>query len=152
MAVIIKPPFALPSELEWRSLATEPFALLAPSKQARGPWRELIRSEPFIRYDRRSFGGRQVDRFLRRARLTVHDAIELDELQGIVQLVVRGLGVALIPLSAGLGKLPRGVSAIDLGDDTFYREIGLVERPRHSRQAVAGRLADFISAAAAGAD
>src|SRR6202022_153592 len=91
MAVIIKPPFALPSELEWPTLATEPFVLLVPSKLARRPWRELIRSEPFIRYDRRSFGGRQVDRFLRRARLTVHDAIELDELQGIVQLVARGL-------------------------------------------------------------
>ncbi|HXZ10041.1 MAG TPA: LysR family transcriptional regulator [Paraburkholderia sp.] len=148
MAVIIKPPFALPSELEWRSLVTEPFALLVPVAQKSRPWRDLIRSEPFIRYDRRSFGGRQVDRFLRRMRLTVRDAIELDELQAIVQLVARGLGVALIPKTAGLGQLPRTVTALDLGDDTFHREIGLVERPRHSRQAVASQLADCISRAA----
>jgi DNA-binding transcriptional LysR family regulator len=153
LAVIIKPPFALPSELEWRTLVTEPFVLLVPKALVRGKgnarsWRELLRSEPFIRYDRTSFGGRLVDRFLRRSRLNVHDVIELDELQGIVQLVARGIGVALIPDSAGLGKWPAGVAALELGEATFQREIGLVQRPRHSRQAVAGVLADCIGTAA----
>jgi DNA-binding transcriptional LysR family regulator len=153
LAVIIKPPFALPSELEWRTLVAEPFVLLVPKALARGKgearsWRELLRSEPFIRYDRTSFGGRLVDRFLRRARLNVRDVIELDELQGIVQLVARGIGVALIPDSAGLGKWPANVVALELGEATFQREIGLVLRPRHSRQAVAGALADCIGAAA----
>jgi DNA-binding transcriptional LysR family regulator len=153
LAVIIKPPFALPSELEWRTLVTEPFVLLVPKALVRGKgharsWRELLRSEPFIRYDRTSFGGRLVDRFLRRSRLNVHDVIELDELQGIVQLVARGIGVALIPDSAGLGKWPANVAALELGEATFHREIGLVQRPRHSRQAVAGALADCIGMAA----
>ncbi|TDY22621.1 LysR family transcriptional regulator [Paraburkholderia sp. BL6665CI2N2] len=153
LAVIIKPPFALPSELEWRTLVTEPFVLLVPKALVRGKgaarsWRELLRSEPFIRYDRGSFGGRLVDRFLRRSRVNVRDVIELDELQGIVQLVARGIGVALLPNSAGLGKWPAGVVAIELGEATFQREIGLVQRPRHSRQAVAGALADCIGMAA----
>ncbi|MFM0296345.1 MULTISPECIES: LysR family transcriptional regulator [Paraburkholderia] len=153
LAVIIKPPFALPSELEWRTLVTEPFVLLVPKTLVRGKgharsWRELLRSEPFIRYDRTSFGGRLVDRFLRRSRLNVHDVIELDELQGIVQLVARGIGVALIPDSAGLGNWPANVAALELGEATFHREIGLVQRPRHSRQAVAGALADCIGMAA----
>jgi DNA-binding transcriptional LysR family regulator len=150
LAVIIKPPFALPSELEWRTLVTEQFVLLVPKKLTRGQrgWRELLNSEPFIRYDRTSFGGRLVDRFLRRSRLNVHDVIELDELQAIVQLVARGIGVALIPKSAGLGKWPVGVAALELGEATFQREIGLVQRPRHSRQAVADVLADCIGGAA----
>ncbi|WP_233855748.1 LysR family transcriptional regulator [Paraburkholderia sp. HD33-4] len=150
LAVIIKPPFALPSELEWRTLVAEPFVLLAPKKLARGgrSWRELLRSEPFIRYDRTSFGGRLVDRFLRRARLGVRDAVELDELQAIVQLVARGMGVALIPNTAGLGKWPASVVALELGDATFEREIGLVLRPRHSRPLVADALAECIAGAA----
>lgn len=148
LAVIIRPPFAMPSELEWRTLVSEPFALLVPKALASRPWRELVRSEPFIRYDRSSFGGRLVDRFLRRARLTVRDAIELDELQGIVQLVARGIGVALVPQSAGLGTWPDNVVGIPLGNDTFYREIGLAQRPRHSRQPVASLLADCIGEAA----
>ncbi|MGF6552377.1 LysR family transcriptional regulator [Paraburkholderia youngii] len=152
LAVIIKPPFALPSELEWRTLVAEPFVLLAPKKLARGgrTWRELLRSEPFIRYDRASFGGRLVDRFLRRARVGVRDAVELDELQAIVQLVARGMGVALIPNTASLDKWPASVVALELGDATFEREIGLVLRPRHGRPVVADALAECIASAARG--
>ncbi|MEF9388494.1 LysR substrate-binding domain-containing protein [Ralstonia solanacearum species complex bacterium KE056] len=107
----------------------------------------LIRP-PFIRYNRRSFGGRRVDQFLRDQRIAVQEAIELDELQAMVQLVARGQGVALVPRTLTQGVWPAGVRAVPLGDDTFYREIGLVERPLHSRQAIAGRLADCIDAAA----
>jgi DNA-binding transcriptional LysR family regulator len=148
IAVMIRPPFALPSELEWRTLVMEPFVLLAPEALAGQPWRVLIESAPFIRYDRSSFGGRLVDRFLRRLRLSVQDAIEVDELQSIVQLVSRGLGVALVPKTVGLGVWPDGITALELGDDVFFREIGLVERPRHSRQPIASRLAEYISEAA----
>lgn len=150
IAVMIRPPFALPSELEWRTLVMEPFVLLAPAAMAGQAWSDALESAPFIRYDRGSFGGRLVDQFLRQSRLAVQDAIELDELQGIVQLVARGLGVALIPQTAAQGTWPDGVIALPLGDDTFHREIGLVERPSHSRQPVASRLAEYISEAASG--
>ncbi|MHA7682914.1 LysR family transcriptional regulator [Cupriavidus sp. PET2-C1] len=150
IAVMIRPPFALPSELEWRTLVMEPFVLLAPAAMAGQAWSDALESAPFIRYDRSSFGGRLVDQFLRQSRLAVQDAIELDELQGIVRLVARGLGVALIPQTAAQGPWPHGVTALPLGDDTFHREIGLVERPRHSRQPVASRLAEYISEAASG--
>nr|WP_315597251.1 LysR family transcriptional regulator [uncultured Cupriavidus sp.] len=147
IAVMIKPPFALPSDLQWRVLLTEPFVLIAPQKQKDQDWRELLESEPFIRYDRGSFGGRLVDQFLRRSRISVTDAIELDELQAIAQLVRRGLGVALLPMTSAL-TIPRGVVVKDLGDATFFREIGLVERPSHSRQAAATLLAQRIAEAA----
>jgi DNA-binding transcriptional LysR family regulator len=137
LAVIIKPPFALPPELKWRALVREPFVLLVPRKLARQPWRGLLKSEPFIRYDRHSFGGRLVDRFLRRMRVTVQDVVELDELQGIVGLVGQGVGVAIVPQSAGL-HLPRTVAAFSLGDDTFVREVGLVMRNTASPQS--GRM------------
>ncbi|MEE2977533.1 MAG: LysR substrate-binding domain-containing protein, partial [Pseudomonadota bacterium] len=108
----------------------------------------LLAHQPFIRYDRRSFGGRRVDQFLRDQRITPHDVIELDELQGMTQLVARGQGVALAPQTAAQRTWPPGTRAVSLGDATFYREIGLIERPRHSRQPIAGRLADCIDEAA----
>ena len=148
IAVMIRPPFALPAELEWRPLGSEPFVLLAPKKK-RGSWRELLASQPFIRYDHASFGGRQVDRFLRRARIDVNESIELDELQGMVQLVAQGLGVALVPKVLGHAHWPAQVRELVLGEDTFFREIGLVERPRHSRQPLAAELAVKITLAAA---
>jgi DNA-binding transcriptional LysR family regulator len=146
IAVMIRPPFALPAELEWKALGAEPFVLLAP-KHARGGWRELLATRPFIRYDHGSFGGRLVDRFLRHQRIAVQESVELDELQGMTQLVAQGLGVALVPTSLGAAAWPAGVRALDLGPQTFHREIGLVERPRHGRQALAGQLARHIAQA-----
>ncbi|WP_250515600.1 LysR family transcriptional regulator [Caballeronia sp. INDeC2] len=151
MAVIIRPPFSLPAELRWRTLVAEPFVLLAPAAKKDADWRELIETEPFIRYDRRSFGGRQVDTFLTKRRIAVRDSIEVDELPGIAQLVARGLGVALVPVTDGIGAWPRGAVALELGDDTFHREIGLVERARRVRADepdAATRLAGCIVEAA----
>lgn len=147
MAVIIKPKFALPSDLLWRPLLTEPFFLLARETQKDCSWRELIEREPFIRYDRNSFDGRLVDKFLRRLNISVRDAVELDELQGIVRLVQRGAGVALLPNTAAL-YIPDGIVTMDLGEETFFREVGLVERPANSLQATAILLAMRILEAA----
>jgi DNA-binding transcriptional LysR family regulator len=144
VAVIIKPPFALPAELKWRTLTLEPFVLLVPRELAARPWRSVLKSEPFIRYDRNSFGGRLVDRFLRRIRVTVHDVVELDELQGIVGLVAQGVGVAIVPQAAGL-YMPDTVAALPLGDDdVFFREIGLVERSGRHEQAAAAEFAECL--------
>jgi len=140
-AVIIKPPFALPAELTWRTLRTEPFVLLVPRALAERPWRTLLESEPFIRYDRHSFGGRLVDRFLRKTQATVHDVVELDELQGIIGLVAQGVGIAIAPQAAGL-HMPKAVAVLSLGDATFVREVGLVERRTGNQQTA---VADFCA-------
>jgi len=133
-AVIIKPPFALPSELRWHPLIAEPFVLLVPRSLAGQSWRELLVSEPFIRYDRNSFGGRLVDRFLRKLRIRVQDAVELDELQGIVGLVDQGVGIALVPQAVSM-KMPDNAVALPLEDYAFAREIGFVEKSGPAQRA-----------------
>jgi DNA-binding transcriptional LysR family regulator len=133
VAIIIKPPFALPVELAWRTVLSEPFVLLVSSALADQSWRSLLKSQPFIRYDRNSYGGRLVERFLKKVRVTVNEAVELDELQGIVGLVEQGIGVALVPYASSL-LIPPGVTALPLGPDTFCREIGLVQRDSRSLQ------------------
>lgn len=89
-------------------------------------WGEILSSQPFIRYDRSSFGGRQVDRFLRQMHFTPREVCELDELDAITELVGKGLGVALVPQTVMRKRWPSSVRALDLGDSTFHRDIGLV--------------------------
>ena len=91
---LIRPPFALQSDLRWTALAHEPFRLLVPRATRGDNWAELLASQPFIRYDRASFGGRQVDRFLRSMHFTLKEVCEADELEAIVKLVSNGVGVA----------------------------------------------------------
>lgn len=132
-AVMIRPPFGILPEMTWQTLMHEPFKLLV-RKETRGrDWRVLLESQPFLRYERTSFGGRLVTRFLRDNGLAVQDAIELDEIAGLMNLVSEGLGVALVPMVEACLPLPAGVRAISLGDKTFYREIGILRKGLSSR-------------------
>ncbi|MCB4321987.1 LysR family transcriptional regulator [Alcaligenes sp. 13f] len=144
MAAIIRPPFSLHSDLRWTSLAREPFRLLVPSTEQEDDWAELLCSRPFIRYDKTSFGGRQVDRFLRERNLRVKQVCELDELEAITQLVINGVGVALVPQTFTQHRWPNSVRALDLGVATFHRDIGLVHRATNLMSTPAGVFARLI--------
>lgn len=129
-AVMIRPPFGMPSDMTWQPLAREPFVLVAPKNVSKkgADWLALLQERPFLRYDRVSFGGRSVEGFLRRQAIAVKDAIELDEIAGLIQLAANGLGVALVPLVEAHQPLPDSVRVVSLGEHTFYREIGLLQR------------------------
>jgi DNA-binding transcriptional LysR family regulator len=145
MAAIIRPPFSLQSDLRWTTLALEPYRLIVPRDVPGEDWSELLCSQPFIRYDRSSFGGRQVDRFLRQMHFNLHEVCELDEQEAIIKLVENGVGVALVPQTAPDPQWPAGVRAIDLGPHTFHRDIGLVHRSRSSFTEPVRILAELIS-------
>lgn len=145
MAAIIRPPFSLQSDLRWTTLALEPYRLIVPCDLPGEDWSELLSSQPFIRYDRSSFGGRQVDRFLRQMHFTLREVCELDELEAIVKLVENGVGVALVPQIATHQEWPAGVRMLDLGQYTFHRDIGLVHRARQSLTEPVRTLAQLIS-------
>jgi DNA-binding transcriptional LysR family regulator len=147
MAAIIRPPFSLQSDLRWTALVHEPFRLVVPRHVEGDDWAELLSSQPFVRYDRTSFGGRQVDRFLRAAHLSVQEVCELDELDAIVRLVANGLGVALVPQTASHRRWPAAVRAIDLGHHTFHRDIGLVHRASRSLSEPVRLLAQLVCSA-----
>lgn len=151
MAVIIRPPFSLHSDLRWIPLAHEPFRLIVPSHVRGNQWRELITRHPFVRYDRASFGGRQVERFLRDNHCNVREVCEVDELEAIIKLVAHGVGVALVPQAIAHQQWPTGVRAIDLEAQTFHRDIGLIcpsnSHLREPAQALAKLFGDTASRA-----
>jgi DNA-binding transcriptional LysR family regulator len=147
-AVLIRPPFEPPRELAWRPLWTEPFVLVVPATLRGNDWAKHLRSQPFLRYDRSSFGGRQVTRFLETQGIETADSIEMDDIGALVQLVLRGAGVALLPRCRPYFPLPAGARAISLGSAAPRRDIGLVERARHPHAALVDALHDTLKARA----
>jgi DNA-binding transcriptional LysR family regulator len=123
LALLIKPPFDLPKELLQVSLAREPFVLITPLTVTGDDPLQILAEQPFVRYDRSSFGGRQVSQFLREQRLQVHEALELDELDAIVRMVECGLGVSLIPRAGLWLQRSTQLRVIELGALTFHREL-----------------------------
>ena len=71
-----------------------------PRALAGGEAHALLAREPFIRYDRKEWGGQQVERYLRAAGIVPHERMELGHLSAIAHMVGRGLGVALVPGAA----------------------------------------------------
>ncbi|MCE5364316.1 LysR substrate-binding domain-containing protein [Pseudomonas anguilliseptica] len=148
LALLIKPPFDLPKELLQISLAHEPFVLITPRSVTADDPLQILAEQPFVRYDRRSFGGRRVNQFLREQRLTVQEALELDELEAIVRMVECGLGVSLIPRAGLWLQRPTQLRVIELGELTFHRELVAVLR-RAQRQPALDCLLECLREAAA---
>ena len=145
-ALIIRPPFGMPPDLTWQALVREPYVLMVPNSIHGKDWRTLIQTEPFLRYDRASFGGRMVEGFLRREGLSVNDAIEIDEIPGLIHLASKGLGVALVPLVEAHLPLPSGLRIVSLGKFTFYREIGLLKRNLRATPPIVTRFVECLQA------
>jgi DNA-binding transcriptional LysR family regulator len=124
MALVIKPPFALPRRTRWQALIKEPYVLIAPQALRRGTPAQMLAQHPFIRYDRLSFGGRPVQRYLEQRRLVVQETMELKELEAIVRMVERGIGVSIIPRAAPLQLRSRALHVVAL-EEAPVREIGL---------------------------
>lgn len=144
LVVLIRPPFALPPELDWQVLLREPMVLAVADTLPLLPWRELLQTQPFIRYDRASFGGRLVEGFLRRHRVRVQEAVELDEIDALAHLARAGLGVALLPRTRLLDG--RGLRLLTLDEAAFKREIGVIGRP--SRSPLVQSMIDCLAQAA----
>ena len=147
LALLIKPPFELPKELLQISLAHEPFVLITPIGVTADDPLQILAEQPFVRYDRRSFGGRRVNQFLREQRLVVQEALELDELEAIVRMVECGLGVSLIPRAGLWLQRPTQLRVIELGELTFHRELVAILR-RAQRQPALDCLLESLREAA----
>lgn len=125
-AIIVQPQFALPKGYEWQLLAEEPLIVLAGRHHAGRDAHALMAEEPFIRYDRSTWGGRMADRYLRQHGIRPQERLEIDAMPSIAAMVAEGLGVSLIPdwAPAGLGSLP--VLRVSLPAPAPVRRMGLL--------------------------
>lgn len=97
LAIVIKPHFQLPKTLDWHLLREEPLVMLVPEHINTKDTRAILSKQPFIRQDRNHWGGRVVDRYLRKMKIRPNEQYELDSLDAIAVMVDRGLGVSIVP-------------------------------------------------------
>lgn len=101
--------------------AREPLYIVAPRNLARDDTpRNILASQPFIAFDRRTRLGAMIDRSLRESGITINRVLELDSIDAIEFLVGEGRGISVVPqrlfapdLSETLRKLPYPFEASD---------------------------------------
>lgn len=143
VAVIIRPRLGIPSDLKWVSLMHEPYVAIVP-KSARGDLADWVRDLPFLRYNRRSYGGHLVDGYLRRHKLWVREGVELDEPEVILRMVRQRLGWSIVPASLIGAAGASGVRTRSLDGAPLIREIGVLARQSALKRAPVAALIDCL--------
>jgi DNA-binding transcriptional LysR family regulator len=136
-AIVVEPQFSVPKNCVWKSFMDEPLVVVAPSHMAGSDAHELLRTQPFIRYDRNIYGGQLADRYLRDQRIQPRQRLEIDGLLAIVSLVHEGIGVSLIPDWSSMWKA-LDVVRVPLPGRAPVRRNGLIwnTQGHHARTAV----------------
>jgi len=136
-AIVTESPYALPQNMQWTELYTEPMILIYPIVQnKKGSTTEAFFNDlPFIRFERNTWTGHLVDQTIRSSKLVVKEGMELNSVEAIIELVRQGLGYAIVPKLANIAwEADKKLQIAELTGKTVFRKVGLLERKKHSRQ------------------
>lgn len=83
----------------WTPLYDEPLVLLASAliRSVDEDSLALLQAQPFIRFERRSLTGANVERVLRRMHVKTNDVLEVNSIAAIIELVRQNVGVSIVP-------------------------------------------------------
>ncbi len=126
LAILAHPNFEFAKDCAWQKLREEELVLLTPAGLEKSSVVDILASQPFIRYDRHTVAGRMVDDYLRSRRLSLKTRFELDGIYPIMELVSRGLGVAIIPNSPVIDRIIPAVQRRYLPAPCPKRTIGVL--------------------------
>ncbi len=138
-AAIITAPSVPESDMKTLPVISEAMIVVAPpdTVAADADWRAVLTSAPFLRLNRQSGIGILIDETLRRAGISVDDAMELDNSDSIVDMVAEGLGVGVVPAGRLRGIDPGLVAQFPFGAPPVRRKVVLMERAHNPRSDLA---------------
>jgi DNA-binding transcriptional LysR family regulator len=143
-AVTTHSPRPLPASLQWTPLYTEPMVLIVPRRphfKLESDPLDILRSAPFLRFDRATWTGDLVANVLTKARITVIEELEVNSVETIVALVRQGYGVAIVPkLDNVKWARDKDLRVITIPGNKIERRVGLLERTQHSRTQFTGAI------------
>ncbi len=120
-----------PEGLISTTLYHDRFWVVAPAGMADQTAEGLLKTQPFIRFDRASWAGRMIDKALRQMNIHPQEEMVLDNQRVILTMVEKGLGVAIVPMSLE-DREGLGLTALPFGAPQMTRNIVLLERRGHS--------------------
>ncbi|WP_142848047.1 LysR family transcriptional regulator [Telmatospirillum sp. J64-1] len=132
-AIISEPPRTI-GHLYWRQLAEEPLVVLAAREVQGDDPLELLKTRPFIRFNRQAWVGRQIDEMLQRNGIRVQENMELDSLEAIETMVFHNLGVSVVPRRCVPPPVSLPIWQLPLNTHAKPRVLGLVWRQDSPKQ------------------
>lgn len=124
-AAIVSRPQMMPMGVVFRVLAEEPMQLIAAVEELEDDPIKLLKTRPFIRFNRSAVVGALIDNWILSKRIRVAETMELDSLEAITSMVHENLGISIVPdlVVKSRDRIP--VKRLSLGADAPSRELGL---------------------------
>lgn len=127
-AAIVSDVMDLPDSMERFPVFSEPLVVIENQAHAAMSWREVLERDPFLRINRNSGLGTLIDASLKRFRIRVDDAMELDSTDSLVQMTLSGLGSGIVPLGRVSAEASRNLKIFPFGEPQVHRQVVLVQR------------------------
>ena len=145
-AITTEPVSPYPQSLDFTPLFEDRFWAIASPELAGHSVHELLASQPFLRFDKRAWAGRQIEQELRRQHLQVSEQMELDSQEALASMAVMGLGVAIIPMADDdLKRLPPA-TCLPFGEPQLTRRVVLLEHEKSQRRHLSAVLKTALEA------
>ena len=144
-AAITTKPHLLPSGVVFRELAVEPMQLIAAIEETSDDAVALLKTRPFIRFDRTAVVGALIENWILSKRIQVNEMIELDSPEAIASMVHANLGVSIVPNLVVKPPEAIPVKRLSLGPDAPKRTLGLVYREDQLKTRALDELFEALS-------
>ena len=139
-AAIVTAPAQPLDGLRVQSICHEPLNVIAPATAPEETVKELLAAHPFLWFNRRTWAGQQIERYLIDQKINVRPVLEVDSLEAIEALVRNGIGISIAPRRACAPPYPDDLKILPLGEPQIHRELVLIERVNNPR----ARLSDAL--------
>jgi len=146
-AAVISQPEVLSHSLSFSKIATEALVLLVSASAKQLSPEELLRSQPFIRYNRDAVVGRQIEAWLQGQGISVKDTMELEGLEAISSMVAANLGISIVPKRCITESDQLPLKTVSLGKNAPTRTLGLVRRSNTPKVRIIGAAETALSKA-----
>ncbi len=125
-ALVTAPVTEIP-ELDITAIASEPFYVIGPADMEIESDTELLRSMPYIAFNKRTWVGQHIAAKLQQRGIHVSESIEIDSLGAIENLVADGFGVSIVPRRLHARLEPGKLLQIPFGNPIDTRQLTLIQ-------------------------
>ena len=133
-AAVMSRPLNLPRGMIWQGVAEEELQLLTSQDCLADDPLQILKSNPFIRFNRNAVVGSIIENWLKTNDVSVTDTMELDSLEAISSMVLCNMGVAIAPRRCVQIVDPLPLRRMSLGPKAPVRELGVAYRKDTARE------------------
>ncbi|MEM1075100.1 MAG: LysR family transcriptional regulator [Pseudomonadota bacterium] len=127
-AAVISRPHLMPAGVTFQPLVEERLELIASVEETQNDPLLLLRTKPFIRFNRNAVLGSVIDSWLLSKSIHVKESMELDSAEAIASMVHANLGVSIVPRLTVRPHDLHPYKGFELGGDAPTRWLGLAYR------------------------